>query len=291
MGVYATINLSFEFMALLLSLAGLFCVFLFPHFGKREKWDFALLLSLLVVSALFNGLFTIYGEKGGAGAKSVLIASRFISIAVGCWFGAAFYLYLYHLFDRKDTAYRVWFVIAFAVAGLLTASLIGNLFGGYYYSFDAEGNYSRGVLYYLIPTIECLVWAGYSVLVWLNRKRICKQDTVTFYCYFAMLVSALILQCFFRELAFVGVVTVLAIVVLLFSEQSKTNDRVFQARIGAEEARLEAAQAKEMMLRSQVSPHFIYNALTAIQAQSRFDSWKIRDSSVSVHGLSSQLTK
>jgi len=37
-------------------------------------------------------------------------------------------------------------------------------------------------------------------------------------------------------------------------------------RIGAEEARLEAEQAKERMLRSQVSPHFIYNALTAIQA-------------------------
>ena len=266
MGVYATISLSFEFMALLLSLAGLFCVFLFPHFGKREKWDFALLLSLMVLSSLFSGLFTIYSVKGGEGARPVQVASRLIAIAVGCCFTPMFNLYLYHLFERKEKGYKVWIALSFAVAALLVAALIGNLFGDYLYVFDADGQYVRRAIYYLIPTIECLFWVVDAVLVWANRKRICKQDTVTFYCYFTLLVSALILQCFFRELAFPGVITVLGVVVLLFGEQSKTADRMFQARIGAEEARLEAAQAKERMLRSQVSPHFIYNALTAIQA-------------------------
>lgn len=266
MGVYATINISFECMALFLSLAALLFVSFFPRFRDREKIDFIVFLAILVISAFFNGMFTIFNGKADSTAKTIQVVSRFISITIGCWFSAFFTVYLYHLFGRNEKGYRIWNAISFAVAGALTVSLIFNLFFGFFYTFDENGTYIRGIYYYLIPTIATLIWLVDAVLVLINRNRLCKQDRWTFYCYFVMLVSALILQCFFRKLAFVDAITVLAIVVLVFGEQSKNTERLLQERIRAEEARLEAAQTKERLMRSQVSPHFIFNALTAIQA-------------------------
>lgn len=263
MELYAIINLAFEFATLLLSFVGVLCVFLFPHFAGKEKPDLALLLSLMASAALFGGLFTIYGAKGAVSAQA---AFRCLVIIIGCCFTPAFNRYLYRLSDCKETGYKVWLGVSFAAAGLLIASLIGNLFGGYYYAFDAEGRYVRGAIYCLIPAVEGAFWVVNVVLVYLNRKRLCRQDVVTFCCYCSMMIAASILQCVFCETSFIGAISALAVVVLLFGEQSKTAERVSRDKIGAEEARLEAAQAKERLLRSQVSPHFIYNALTAIQA-------------------------
>ena len=264
MSTYATIDLSFEIVAMTLSLVGFICVFLFSHFDKREKKDFAIMLSLMILYALFNGLFTIYGERG-ADAEGATLAFRFISILIGCWFTVVFTIYLYHLFDRSEKGYKIWNIISVLIAGILTVLLVGNIFGEYFYSLD-NGKYALGIVFFLIPALEALVWVVDAVLVWINRSRMCKQDVLAFYCYFVMLISAMILQCFFPDLSLVCIVTALAVIVLLFGEQAKTEDRLSHARLGAEEAKLEAAMAKERLLRSQVSPHFIYNALTAIQA-------------------------
>ena len=263
MDVYAIINLAFEFTAVLLSFVGVLCVFLFPHFAKQGKPDLALLLSLMASAALFGGLFTIYGAKGSVSAEA---AFRCLVIIIGCCFMPAFNHYFYRLSDRKETGYKVWLVVSFAAAGLLIASVIGNLFGGYYYAFDDEGRLVNGAIYCLIPAVEAAFWVVNVLPVWLNRKRLCRQDIVTLTCYCATMIAASILQCVFRERSFLGVISVLAVVVLLFGEQAKTAEHISRAKIGAEEARLEAARTKERLLRSQVSPHFIYNALTAIQA-------------------------
>ena len=266
MDVYATINIAFEFVAVLLSLAGLACVFLFPRVEKRDKRDFAIFLAVLAASALLNGLFRIYSTKTGDIARAIVVVSRFISIAAGCWFIAFFNLYLMRLIGREEKGYKIWNIVVIALQGVMTALLVGNVWGGYFYKVLPDGQYVRGVVYYLIPAVESAVWVVNAVLVFLNRKRMCRQDVVTFYIYFASLLTAFILQCFISYLAFVDAITAMSVVVLIFSEQSKTTDRLIKERVAAEEARLEAAEAKERMLRSQVSPHFIYNALTAIQA-------------------------
>ena len=127
MELYAIINLTFEFTALLLSVVGVLCIFLFPHFAKQEKPDLALLLSLMASAALFGGLFTIYGAKGSVSAQA---AFRCLLIIIGCCFMPAFNHYFYRLSDRKETGYRVWLAVSFAAAGLLIASeVVKDLIG------------------------------------------------------------------------------------------------------------------------------------------------------------------
>ena len=266
MDAYTTINISFDFLALLLSIAGSICLVFFPHVEKREKKYFLLFLAMLGVSALFNGLFTVYSYKSGASSKAIIAASRFIAILAGCWFIAFFNRYLMNLIGRAEKGYRIWNILVFALQGVMTVLLIGNLWGGYFYRVGINGDYSRGIVYFLIPVIESSLWIVNAVLVFLNKERLCRQDTLTFYIYCSLFLVALALQCFIPQLAFVDAITVMSIVVLVFSEQSKTTDKLLKERVATEEARLEAAQAKERLLRSQVSPHFIYNALTAIQA-------------------------
>ena len=266
MGVFATINISFEFVALLLAMAGFICVFTFSHVGKKERQDLALLMASLGVSALFNGLFNIFNEITLESSRAMIIASRFIGMAAGCWCIAFFNLYLVHLFNNNKKIYKFWTIIVFAIQGIVMALLIGNLFGGYFYSVDASSHYVRGVVFYLVPVIELVLWVIISVLVIVNRKSLCKQDAITFYIYFSLLLIALILQCVFPMLFFVDAITIMAIVVLLFGEQSKATDKLLKERVATEEAKLDAEKTRERLFRSQVSPHFIYNALTAIQA-------------------------
>ncbi len=265
MGVYATINISFEFVALLLSIAGFIGTLTYPHFGKQEKRDFALFLTMLGVSALFNGIFNIYNGRAGESATAIVISSRFIAILAECLFVAFFNSYLIHLFKTSAKGYKAWNIVVFAIEGALAVLLVGNLFAGYFYSIDADNLYVRGIVFYLLPVVESVVWVVDAVLVFVNRKQLCKQDKLTFYIYFALIVIAILFQCFIPQVSFIDAISIMVIAILLFSEQSKTTDRLIREKIATEEARLEAAKTKEKLFRSQVSPHFIYNALTAIQ--------------------------
>ena len=99
MGVFATVNLSFEVMALFLSVAATVLVCSFPHFIGREKRDLALLLITLFFFALSNGIYTVFDGRAGDAARTVKVASRFLSIAAGVSFVAVFNLHLFHLLD------------------------------------------------------------------------------------------------------------------------------------------------------------------------------------------------
>ena len=266
MNVYTTINISFEFVALLLAIAGFIGTLSFPQIGKQERRDFALFLAMLGLSALFNGLFSIFNGMDGETARNVVIASRFISTAAECWFTAFFNLYAIHLFRTSKKGYKAWGIAVFAIQGAMTILLVGNLFGGYIYSVGADNLYVRGIVFYLIPVVESIIWIVGAVLVFVNRKTMAMQDKIVFYIYCVLIATALLLQSFITQLSFLDAITILAIMVLLFGEQSKTTTRLLQESVAAEEARLETEKTKEKLLRSQVSPHFIYNALTAIQA-------------------------
>lgn len=266
MGVYATINISFEFVALLLAIAGSICMLTFPHVSKQEKYDLALIMASLGVSALFNGLFNVFNDMGLESSRAMIIASRFIGIMAGCLCIAFLNLYLIHLIKSDSKFYKVWTIIVFAIQGVVLALLVGNLFAGYLYSVNANNHYVRGITFYLIPVVELVLWLAIAALVVINRKSLCEQDMVTFYIYFSLLLIGLILQCLIPQLFFVDAITIMSIVVLLFGEQSKATDILLKERIAKEEAKLETEKTRERLFRSQVSPHFIYNALTAIQA-------------------------
>ena len=65
------------------------------------------------------------------------------------------------------------------------ASIIFNVFFGYYYSIDGNGHYVRGPLFFLISLYLLMTICFTTILILNNRKRLKISQMISFYPYFA----------------------------------------------------------------------------------------------------------
>jgi len=127
------------------------------------------------------------------------------------------------------------------------------------YEVSADNVYQRNTAFFIIYLVEGLVWAVDAVLFFLNRKALSGLVKRTFYISLFFLIVTTVLQFVFPQIAFYDIMIAMSTVFLLFSEQIQMREQ-----LAARDEQL--LNQKVKLLQRQVSPHFIYNALTAIQA-------------------------
>ena len=259
MDMFTGSNVAIEFVTVLLTLTMTIGVFVLSKKGDKGRISFVVLMLLLGVSALANGLYFVFMGREGESIKTLLFILKFIKIDIGFWSVAVVTGYIVKLFEEGKKQYKIYKTAVYAVMGAMTVLLVVNVFVNFIYSVNENNVYQRSPAFLLIYVVEGIVWAVDAVLFFLNRKTFSKQVLKTFYFSFFFLVVTTILQFVFPQIAFYDIMVAMSIVFLLVGDQIQMKEQLAK--------RDEKLMKQKMkLLQRQVSPHFIYNALTAIQA-------------------------
>ena len=259
MDSFTGINIAIEFVAVLLVCAMIIGTIALSRKGGKDRIRFVILMLLLGVSALANGLYFVFMGREGESIKTLLFILKFIKIDVGFWLVAAVTDYVLELFGEPQTRKKIYKTVVYTIMGAMTVLLIVNIFVNFMYSVNESNVYQRNTAFFIIYLVEGLVWAADAVLFFLHRKALSKLVKRTFYISLFFLVATTILQFVFAQIAFYDIMIAMGIVFLLFGDQIQMREQLV-------ERDEQLSQQKVKLLQRQVSPHFIYNSLTAIQA-------------------------
>ncbi|MBR1625348.1 MAG: histidine kinase [Clostridia bacterium] len=255
---FTSTNIAIEFVAFFLSLATLIGALVLTHKKKYDKAQLVFLMLMLFFSTLSNCLYFVFKGQEGEKIKILLFILKFIKIDAGFWLVAEINSLIISAIGKSKKEYKIYRISVFVLMGVMTVLLIVNGFSNFIYSIDENNIYQRENAFFIIHVAEGLVWAADAVLLFLNRKSLSKQIKTTFCICLALLIVTTVLQFVFRQIAFYDAIISMSLVVMLFGEQAQ-----MMAELVERDKQLSRQRSK--LLQRQVSPHFIYNALTAIQ--------------------------
>lgn len=258
MDAFTAINVAIEFVAALLVFATIIGTIVLSKKEKKEMIRFVVLMLLLGLSSLINGLYFVFKGREGESIKILVFLFKSIKIAAGLWLVAGVNGFILSLFGSPKKWYRAYKISVYALMGAMTILLVINIFTHFIYYVDENNVYQRSTAFFIIHLVEGLVWTADTVLFFLNRKTLSRQVQWTFYVSLFFLVVTTVLQFVFPQIAFYDIMIALSIIFLLFGEQIQMREQLAKR----DEQLL---NQKVKLLQRQVSPHFIYNALTAIQ--------------------------
>lgn len=129
--------------------------------------------------------------------------------------------------------------------------------GGKYFYIDAANHYHRGEWFWFSQVFAILAMAVNIVLTIGYHKRLSRSEFGYFLAYELLPVAALILQALIDGPYFMNVGTSTALV-LLYAGVYLEQDKYLAQKT------LELNQSRQAIMLSQIQPHFLYNALTAI---------------------------
>ena len=259
MDMFGSINIATEFVAVLLVFATIIGTIALSKRSSKEKIHLVILMLLLGISALANGLYLVFQGREGESIKTLVFILKFVKISAGFWLVAEVNSFILGLFGEPKSRYKVYNICVYSVMGAMTLLLVINIFVHFMYHVDENNVYQRDTAFFIIYLVEGLVWVADTVLFVLNQKKLSKLVKRTFYISLLFLVVTTVLQFVFPQIAFYDIMIAMSIVFLMFGEQIQMREQIADRDE-------QLTQQKLKLLQRQVSPHFIYNALTAIQA-------------------------
>ena len=178
--------------------------------------------------------------------------------------------YLSRFVDRRRIATRVAFcsvgVIAVSAEVLLIISQFTNLF--YYY--DSSNRYQRSSLFWVTQAVGVVCVLIDSVVLIANRKRISRENFCVLLSFMVLPMIALIIQVFVYGYSLLNLALILSGLLMFMTFQIDQTRQLAQ-----KESELDEMRIKTMI--SQIQPHFIANALTAIYSLIESDPPKAQE--------------
>ena len=258
------VNATLEIIGVLVSF-GITIFFVANEFSRgRSGRIFLCLLICNTVCLFFDSLFCLLLGSMNGFAGTLLRVSTFATYFISYIFVPLFVAYVVEIIRQKKPFSRLLVYITAVCCAVVTILLVLSLFNGMFYSFDEQGIYHRGDLYWLSQAVM-IVFAVVSAAVAVhNRKFIGTRNTLYLLSYIAMSALALLISMFFYGLALLGIATTVSLVIIYLGIP------IQQARL-LKEKELELAESRIAAMLSQIKPHFLYNSLTVIKHLCRSD--------------------
>jgi|GEM_PF-2323303 len=232
---------------------------------KRERLDNILIFSLFFIVSIFSGILRFYSVQS-AEDRTFVIVLQSIVIAAKTWLIASLILWIVDVPNANVKVRRIWQAISFGLAGVISVLLFANCFTPYMFGVGDDGKIVVAGGFYALAVLYLALWIAGIVLVLVERKKTHKYSVLATLLVLAFFAAGTALDVLFPQVTFFAVFGILAIVVEITVECAKREERLAREREESERLRNDVMRAKAQILQSQVSPHFIYNALTAIQA-------------------------
>ena len=225
---------------------------------KREKVDKIVVFSLFLFISVFGAVVRFYSVES-AQDRSFVLALQSVVIAAKAWIIAVLIMCIREASGAKDKAGRIASICALATAGVISVLLFVNCFTPYLFAVEEGGEVVIGKGFFAFAALYVVLWL-------VNRKKMYKYSVLATLVLFAFFALGTALDILFPQVTFFSILGILAIVIEVAVECAKRGERLAREKEEGEKLRNDVMRAKAQILQSQVSPHFIYNALTAIQA-------------------------
>lgn len=165
--------------------------------------------------------------------------------------------------SKEPISHRpAWWITGLCGAAIFTCLL--SLFNGMYIGYDEGGADVTGPMYWLYLLFTILLPALTALLAFHHRRILGRRDTWVFASYGLIVVASIPLQLFWAitpvYLAADGSILTLSFAVI-YTEQAR---RAADAEKKLVEQDLALSESRNALVLSQIQPHFLYNALTAI---------------------------
>ncbi len=204
-----------------------------------------------------DGAAYIGGNIGGPFGGHLVLMANFLVYAFGYLLLAAFFNYLVKFLSARAAVPR-WIanvLYALCAAGILLATL--TLFNGMFFYTDAQNVYHRGEWFWLSQCIAGAAMLVNLLVIVAFRRAFTRTEFFFFLAYELLPVLAVVLQSTFDGPYFMNAAVTLAVLLLYVGIQVEQDRQLAQKDSELENSRI------SIML-SQIQPHFLYNALSAI---------------------------
>lgn len=282
----ATVQISMELWGAIICL--IFAAFIFIGETKSSRWGRIMMALLLLMFVLLvsDSAAWFYRSKPGTVAYWAVRISNYLVFALNYAIGYVFMLDLEVLLAAKNERLAPWFrrcMIGVCLTGFLLVTI--SQFTGFLYTFDETNTYHRAGGYLVICAVALvmvLMMIGAASYYHLKKhlKSVAPLLTV-----FVLVLLATIIQTLLYGISLVNLAMTVGVLIMFFSYEkeraalsSERRERLLEnglnlmkqkamlAQKDAEMARINTQLLEErtQIMLSQIQPHFIYNALSAI---------------------------
>ena len=250
------LNLSIELSGVILCAMGILLV-VFSKVDQRTRRYFVPFYSGLIVLAASNMAGLLMRGLPGPGWRVALSVSNFTEFLMPTVLTYIITQYLLSIIDpgREKRRLRI-FLLALLVLDVI--GLTVSQFIGFYYILDENNVYQRSAAYplsYLMTAIMLCIDIG---LLLRHKNAPVGKERTAFWIYFIVPTISIVLQNIQYGINFTIFSTIVAGLALYIFVVKEQTDRYYRQE-------LENAQLRTDIMLSQIQPHFLHNALGAIE--------------------------
>jgi len=256
-------DLAISCVAGLFTIFGVLSLLFFSHLNKKEKVNKSVILSLYLVILLLGLLTRYYFARLTKYRVTFYLSNAMIVASV--WLIFMLILGVFDISGIQDKPRKISFIILLSLSVAESVLAVVNCFIPFMFTVGEIGlQILSGMI--ALYVIDGLLFLGGLTLIIIKGKSMLKQDIVSYACLFVFYALSVVLDSLLQNVNFYAIFGILGIFIVLAMERYKLETRLNKERAETERLRRDVSRSQVQILQSQVSPHFIYNALTAIQA-------------------------
>ncbi|MDD6483695.1 MAG: histidine kinase [Clostridiales bacterium] len=238
----------------------------------NRKSPFMKTFIVLLVSNIFMqlGEAGIWFFAGSADNTVILNISALTSLAFSyALIGSYAYCLTAFVREKSEVSALPAHIMAVLCAIFMVMSVI-SLFNGMFFSFDNEGRFVYGSMYWLVRLFDLLALTAEMILVSTCCKVLGLKGTLQLISFGLLPMMSILLQ-FCWEPTPEYMATTLSLILLYSLFHGETTRQLAQQKIQLAQKEHQLTESRISIMLSQIQPHFMYNMLTTIMYLCRTD--------------------
>lgn len=254
---YTEINVAIDLLSSLVVV-----VLIFAQLGKKKRTRqdklFLLMLIAHMICTLSDAVNWAFDLRAETIFRVLTLAGNFLSYFVSALAYTPFLLYIMVTATKKRKSDAKMIRASCILSALMVLILLFNLWNGMLYTIDENNVYHWGEWDWLFNILVFAQLILPSVQILRSRKALERRQTGAFLAYEILPILAILLSLIPIELTLVYPATMISLLLLYVNVQQDQENR-----LTLREAELAESHAAIMV--SQIQPHFLYNALSAVE--------------------------
>lgn len=254
---YTEINVTMELVS-----SSVVAVLFFSQFVKKHKtrqdWYFLCMLGIHMICTLSDAVNWAFDTRPGTVFRLATVTGNFLSYFMSALAYIPFILYVMEAAAQKRKVNYHIFRTACFISVLMALLSVLNLFNGMLYTID-ENNifcWGRWDSFFNFLVFLQLLLAFLQILQCRNALE--RRDLAAFVTYEILPVVTIMISIFQTDITLVYPATMLSLLLLYVNVQQGQENRLARKEV-------ELAESHTAVMLSQIQPHFLYNALTAVE--------------------------
>lgn len=234
-----------------------------PKTKKQSTQDYILLI-WLAIHIIVLVADVLSWSAAGSGKNEVwflfVVNLTFTCVYLECTVYTYYVKEVINQYEKIGNKYVYLVILSTVIAIVLW--ITSDISRQFYY-LDAQGNYTRGPLYWMCQFYCIIVMLGNIIILLKHRKVVGRHDVVSLLIYGLIPIVSVPVQILWKSTTF-NLATTLALLYICISVHMAQYDRIAEQEKLLMQQEHELSMNQMQMMIAQIQPHFLYNSLTAL---------------------------